>query len=112
MEKRNAGLARHRPRQKSLTGARKPHQKNAARNPRPDFQIFFGVFQKINDLLQFLFRLLQAGNVLESGAIPRGAKKADIGTPKSEGLRSAGFGLAENEPKHYANNNERQKRWD
>src|SRR3989338_86535 len=105
MEKRNAGLARHRPRQKSLAGARKPNQKNAARNPRPDFQIFFWVFQKINDFLQFLFRLLQAGDILESDAIPRGAEKADIGTPEGEGLRSAGFGLAENEPKHHADNN-------
>ncbi len=56
-EERHIAFAGDRFGQQSFAGAGKPHQQDAAGNLGAHFQIFFRIFQKINDFRQFFFGL-------------------------------------------------------
>ncbi len=65
-EERHVCLARNRLCKKRFARARRSDEKNAARNARAHIRIFFWMFEKIHDFLQFLLFFLCARNVAES----------------------------------------------
>jgi hypothetical protein len=64
-EERHTRLARHRPGEQGLARARWPDQEHALGDPRAQFAIALGVFEKFHDLLQFRLGLINARNIFE-----------------------------------------------
>jgi hypothetical protein len=64
-KERNLGLAGDRLRQQGLAGARRPDQQHPLRHPPAEPAIVAWIFQKIDDLAQFLLGLVNAGDVFE-----------------------------------------------
>ena len=64
-EERHARLAGHRARQQRLAGAGRPHQQDAARDMRAQPGELLRPLQEIDDLVQFVLRLVHAGHVGE-----------------------------------------------
>src|SRR6266446_9994314 len=64
-EERDIGFARDRAREQSFSGAGRADQQDALRNAAAEFLKFFRVAQKLDQLLHFVLRFLDAGDVLE-----------------------------------------------
>ena len=64
-KERHAGLAGDRFRQQRLAGSRRSDQQNPLWHPRAEPAIRLRIAQKGDQLLQFEFRFIDAGNVLE-----------------------------------------------
>ena len=87
-QERHARLACDRAREQRLTGAGRPEQQHAFGNPRAERLILLGILQEVDDLGEFLFRLVDAGDVGERDlrAILRkhlGARAAERQAPGS-----------------------------
>ncbi len=67
-EERHVGFARDRARDQRLAGAGRADQQHAARNPPAQALEFAGIAQELDDLLQVLLGLVDAGDVLEGDA--------------------------------------------
>ena len=65
-EERHARLARDRAREERLTGARRPVEQDALRDPRAERLELLRVLEELLDLLQLLDRLVHSGHVLEA----------------------------------------------
>ena len=64
-QKRHLGLAGNRPREQRLAGARRPDEQHALRNAAADRGEAAGLAEEVDDLLHFLLRLVDAGDVRE-----------------------------------------------
>src|SRR5690606_2063117 len=64
-EERHIGLAGHRTRKQRLARARRPYQQHSLRNSATQARILFRVLEKIDNLDQFLFGLVDPGDVIE-----------------------------------------------
>ena len=70
-EERHIGFARDRARDQRLAGAGRADQQHAARNLAAEPLEFAGIAQELDDLLQVLLGLVDAGDVLEGDAAMR-----------------------------------------
>ncbi len=64
----HVGLARHGLRQQRLARARRAHEQRSLRDLGPQFAVFVGLLEEIDDLHDLDLRLLQTGHVLERHA--------------------------------------------
>ena len=62
-EERHAGLAGDRPGEERLAGARRAHEEHALGDLRADVDELLGVFEKFDDFLELLLRLVHARDV-------------------------------------------------
>jgi hypothetical protein len=70
-EERHVGFARDRARDQRFTGARRADQQHAARNASAKPLELAGITQELDDLLQILLGLVDAGDILERHAAMR-----------------------------------------
>ncbi len=64
-EERHIGLACDRPRQKSLACARRTHEQDAPGDLSPQAHKLLGIFQILDDLLDFFFHFIDARHIRE-----------------------------------------------
>ncbi len=64
-EERHVRLAGDRAREQRLAGSRRAHQEHALRNASAELLKLLRLFQELDNFLQFFFRLVHAGDVLE-----------------------------------------------
>ena len=107
-EERHVGFARDRARDQGLAGAGRPDQQHAARNPSAEPLVFSGVAQELDDLLQILFGLVDAGDVLEGDAAMRLGQHFGARFAKAHRLAGAALHLARQEHPHADQRDERQ----
>ena len=70
-EERDLRLSGNRPRKERLAGSRRPNQQNALWNPSAQALERAGIFQELDDFLDFLACLVDAGNVGERNLLAR-----------------------------------------
>ena len=68
-EEGHAGLAGHRAGQQRLAGARRAHQQHALGHPAAESLELLGVLEELDDLLQLVLGVLEAGHVVERGPL-------------------------------------------
>ena len=77
-QERYAGFSCNSARQKRFAGTRRTDEQHALRNFRAQAAVAFGIAQKIDNLRQFLFFLVRAGNVLERDGLRRRNAEAGV----------------------------------
>jgi hypothetical protein len=85
-EERHPGLARYRPGEEGLAGARRPDEEDAARNARAEGGELLGVLEELDDFDELLLRLLDAGDVGEGDRGPVGREEAGATLPERHRL--------------------------
>ena len=108
-EERHAGLACGRPREQRLTGAGRPVEQDALRNPRAERLELLRVLEELLDLVQLLDRLVRPGDVLvrdlgRVGRHPLGAALAE-----AHHLRAAALHLVHQEDPEADEEQDRQQ---
>ena len=107
-EERHVGFAGHRARDQRLAGAGRADQQHAARNPSAQPLIFAGIAQELDDLLQVLLGLVDAGDVLEGDAAMRLGQHLGARLAKAHRLAGAALHLPRQEDPDADQRNERQ----
>ena len=85
-EERHVGFTRNGSRGQGLAGARRPDQQNAARDAPAELLEFLRIAQELDDLLQILLGLVDAGHVLESDATLRLGEEFSFRLAETHGL--------------------------
>ncbi len=107
-EERHVGFARDRARDQRLAGAGRADQQHAARNASAEALEFSGVAQELDDLLQILLGLVDAGDVLEGDAAMRLGEHFRARLAKAHRLAGAALHLPRQEDPHADQRDERQ----
>src|SRR5207237_9719916 len=68
-EKRHVGFAGHRPGEQRLAGAGRSNEQDALRHGTPQPGVLLRISQKINDLDELVFGVVDAGHVVERDAL-------------------------------------------
>ena len=93
-EERHVGFARDRARDQRLAGAGRADQQHAARNLAAEPLELAGVAQELDDLLQILLGLVDAGDVLEGDAAMRLGQKLGAALAEAQRLAAGALHLA------------------
>src|SRR5262249_39631711 len=96
-EERHVGFARDRTRKQRLTGAGWANQEHTARNAAAQALEFSGIAQELDDLLQILLSLVDAGHVLEGDAAVRLGQQLGTALAEAERLAAGALHLARQE---------------
>ena len=109
-EERHARLAGDRAREQRLTGAGRPVEQHALRDPRAERLELLRVLEELLDLLELLDRLVHAGDVLEADL--RRVRRHPLGAALAEAhhLRAAALHLVHQEDPEAEQQDERQQR--
>ena len=83
-KERNIGFACDRPRQQRLAGPGRAHHQHALRNTASELLEFFGVTQKLNELLHFILGFLHPGDVAKCDLVLVPRKHARLRFAKIE----------------------------
>ena len=101
-EELHLGLARDGAGQQGLAGPRGAHQQHALGDLAAQLQELGGILQELDDLLQFIFGFVAAGDICEGRPLGGGGKALGAGFAEAEGLVATHLGLAhEDEPEHH-----------
>ena len=109
-EERHVGLAGDRAREQRLAGAGRADQQHAARNASAEPLELAGIAQELDDLLQVLLGLVDAGDVLEGDAAVRLGQKLGARLAEAERLAARPLHLPRQEDPHADQRDERQPR--
>ena len=109
-EERHVGFAGDRARDQRLAGAGRADQQHAARNLAAEALEFSGVAQELDDLLQVLLGLVDAGDVLERDAAMRLGEQLGARLAEAERLAAGALHLPRQEYPHADQRDERQPR--
>ena len=109
-EERHVGLARDRAREQRLAGAGRPDQQHAARNAAAEPLELAGIAQELDDLLEILLGLVDAGDVLEGDAAVRLGQQLGAALAEAERLAAGSLHLPRQEYPHADQRDERQPR--
>ena len=96
-EERHVGLAGDGARQQRLAGARRAHQQDALRNAAAQLLEFLGLAQEVDDFLQLVLRLVDAGDVLERHLLLSARRQLRLALAKRERLVAAALHLTHEE---------------
>ncbi len=94
-EERHIRLARDGARKKRLTGAGRADQQRALRDAAAEALEFLRVLQELDDFLELLLGLVDAGDVLEGDAAVALGQKPGLGLAEAHGLAAAALHLAQ-----------------
>ncbi len=108
-EERHARLARDRAREKRLTGAGRPVEENALRDPRAERLKLLRVLEELLDLVELLDGLLDAGDVLEPDLRRVRSHPLRARLPEAHHLRAAALDLVHQEDPEAEEEDERQQ---
>ena len=108
-EERHAGLARDCSREQRLTGAGRPVEENALRDPRAERLELLRVLEELLDLLQLLDGLVHAGHVLEADLRRIGRHPLRARLAEAHHLRAAALHLVHEEDPEAEQEDERQE---
>ena len=108
-EERHARLAGDRAREERLTGARRPVEEHALRDPRAERLELLRVLEELLDLLELLHGLVHSGHVLETdlGRVRRHPLRARLA--EAHHLRAAALHLVHQEDPEAEEQHERQE---
>jgi hypothetical protein len=108
-EERHARLARDRAREERLTGAGRPVEQHALRDPRAERLELLRVLEELLDLLELLHRLVHSGHVLEADLrrVRRHPLRARLA--EAHHLRAAALHLVHQEDPEAEQEDERQE---
>ena len=109
-EERHVRFARDGAREQRLAGAGRADQQHAARNAPAELLELAGVAQELDDLLQVLLRLVDAGDVLERHPAVRLGEQLRARLAEAERLAARPLHLARQENPHADQRDERQPR--
>ena len=107
-EEGNVGLARDRARDQRLARTGRADQQHAARNPSAQPLIFSGIAQELDDLLQVLLGLVDAGDVVERHPAMRLGQHLGARLAESHCLAGAALHLPRQENPYPDQRDERQ----
>src|SRR3989344_1623322 len=112
MEKRHARLPRNCAGKKSLSGARRAHKENTARNPRANLKKFLRVLEKFNNLFKLFFCFVHPRNIFKGDAFFYivGRDNARARLTKPERLHVCTIYLPPHKPHKSDDKKERNKR--
>ena len=96
-EERHVGLARDGAGGQGLTGAGRADEQHAARNAAAEALELLRIAQELDDLLQVLLGLVDAGDVVEGDAAMRLGQKLRLGLAEAHGPAGAALHLARQE---------------
>ncbi len=109
-EEGNVRLAGDGAREQRLAGAGRSDQQHAARNPPAEALELLRVAQELDDLLQVLLGLVDAGDVLERHAPVRLRQKLRLRLAEAERLAAGALHLAHEEDPHRQDEEHREPR--
>ena len=99
-EEGNVRLAGDGARKQRLAGARRTDEKHAARNASAEPLELLGIAQELDDLLEILLRLVDAGDVVEGDAAMRLGQKLRLGFAEAHGAPARSLHLPHEEDPH------------
>ena len=108
-EERHAGLARDRAREQRLTGAGRPVEEDALRDPRAERLELLRVLEELLDLLELFDRLVHSGHVLEADLRRVGRHPLRPRLAEAHHLRAAALHLVHEEDPEAEQEHERQQ---
>src|SRR5262249_29259312 len=94
-EEGNAGLAGHRLGEERLARSRRTEQERALRNPPTEALEFLRIAEELDDLLELLFRLIRARDILEGHLGARLERHLGTALSKFHRARAARLELAD-----------------
>ena len=109
-EERHVRFARDRARKQRLAGAGRTDQQHAARDAPAEPLEFSGIAQELDDLLQVLLGLVDAGDVLEGDAAMGLGQQLGAALAEAERLAARSLHLPRQEYPHADQRDERQPR--
>ena len=96
-EERHVGLAGDGAGEQGLAGSRRAHQQHALGDAAAELLELLGLLEELDDLLQLLLGLLDAGDVLERHLLAGGVEELGLALAEGERLVAAGLHLAHEE---------------
>ncbi len=99
-EEGNVRLPRDGPGQERLSRPRRTHEQHAFGDPSPETGELLGIFQKFNDFLEFVLRLVDPRHILEGDLLRLVRHEAGAALAEGHGLPAAGLHLAHEENPH------------
>src|SRR5690606_2017508 len=96
-EERNVGLARDGAREQRLAGPRRPHEQDALRDAASELLELLGLAEELDDLLEFVLRLVDAGDVLEGDLLLRAGRQLRLALAERQRLVAAALHLTHEE---------------
>jgi hypothetical protein len=99
-EERNIGFARNGARQQRLAGARRANQQHAFRDLAAEPLKFLRVLQVLDNLLEFLLRLVDTGDILEGDATDLLGQQPRAALAETHGTTTATLHLSHEENPH------------
>ena len=96
-EERNVRFAGDRAGQERLAGSRRPHQQDALRNAAAELLELLRLAQEVDDLLQLVLRLVDAGDVLERDLLLGARRQLRLALAERQGLVPAALHLPHDE---------------
>ena len=99
-EERHVGFAGDGAREQRLAGAGRADQQHAARDAPAELLELLRIAQELDDLLQILLRLVDAGDVVEGDAAMALGEQLRLGLAEAHGPAAAGLHLAHEEDPH------------